>query len=145
MKDNMTQKHWLISLFFLFLFLSCSKDGDQVYRNLAKDLCACVNDKSLGLKPQAEEGFIRFSSSGGDLEEEMKKIFPQDSMMALRQVKILEKLPENWTYCVDEVSKNYVDVYAAEDQKKAAELLISAIKKDSSCSLCYALISVGNR
>ena len=137
-------KKLILSLLVLTLALgSCNMANDDDYKNLAKDLCDCVNKNSKDISPKMREAIIMSAENGKDFEKVLTEAITEDPAGGMKDYNAVMALMKSMGTCVKDLEKKYKDIYTADTEDEMQKKLMDVFKAEKNCDLTYAIMKKG--
>lgn len=139
-----TMKKFILPLLGLTLALgSCNMANDDDYKNMAKDMCDCVNKHADGLSAGMREAIIASSKDGANMEAVVQAQVMKDPEQGMKDVEAIMAVAEGVEQCGKDIEKKYKDVYTDKTQTEVEKKLIDVLKAEKGCDFTYALMKIG--
>jgi hypothetical protein len=141
-----TMKKFILPLFVMTLALgSCNMANEDDYKNLAKDMCDCVNKHAAGLSDGMRETLIAASKDGADSEKLMGDQIMKDVEQGLKDQQALEKIGTEVETCISSLEKKYEDIYTDDTEAEIQKKIVAELKIAKGCELTHALIKISQK
>lgn len=141
-----TMKKFIFPLFIMTLTLgSCNMANDDDYKNLAKDMCDCVNKHATGLSDGMRNVLIESGKDGADGAKLMEEYYKKDLEQGLKDQQALEKIGVESDECITNLQKKYADINTNDSEAEVQNKLIAELKKQKGCELTHALIKISQK
>lgn len=137
-------KKFILPLLGLTLALgSCNMANDDDYKNMAKDMCDCVNKHADGISDGMRDAIINSSKDGANMEAVVQAQVMKDPEQGMKDVEAIMAVAEGVDQCGKDIEKKYKDVYTSETEKEVQDKLIKVLEKEKGCEFTYALMKIG--
>ena len=113
--------------------------NDDDYKNLANDLCDCVNKNSKDISPEMREKIIQSAEKGMEIEKVLKDAIQDDPDKGMKDYHAVMAFMEHVQTCVTGLEKKYKDIYTADSEEEMQKKLIDVFKAEKDCDLTYAI------
>lgn len=124
---------------------SCNMANDDDYKNLATDMCDCVNKNTKGLSPEMQDIFKNYANDPNMMQTKMQEYTMNNMEAAMKDMEKMEKIGTDIEACAKDLEKKYDNLYTADNEKEVEKKMIEILKKEKGCELTYALFQIASR
>ena len=132
----------VLFVFSMTLVLSaCNMANEEDYKNMATDMCGCVNDATANLSDEGKKIIIASGENGTNLSADLLEYGQKDPVQAMQDNIVMASLGEIESMdCVKNLEKKYADVYSTDSEKEMQEKLVKVMGDIKECQLTYSLM-----
>ena len=133
-------KKLILPLLVMTLALgSCNMANDDDYKNLAKDLCNCMNANGKKVSPEMTKALVDAANNGKDIETVLSDAITKDPIKGMEDYNAVMKVLSGVQKCADDLEKKYNDIYTNDDDAEMQRKVLEIFKNDKGCDLTYAI------
>jgi len=123
---------------------SCNMANDDDYKNVADDMCNCVNKNVTGLSKEFKEIYSKYGAGDqATLEAKMQEYMMNDFEGAMKDMGQMEQVGAKIETCMKDSKKKYKELYTSDNEKEVQNKVLKELKDAKGCELSYALFSMG--
>ena len=94
-------KKFILPLLVMTVALgSCNMANEDDYKNLATDMCDCVNKNVTGLSPEVRDIYVKYAEDPNQMQTKMQEYYMNHMDAAAKDMAVMEKVGENIDNCV---------------------------------------------
>ena|SRR6218665_551298 len=124
---------------------SCNMANEDDYKNLATDMCDCVNKNVTGLSPEVRDIYVKYAEDPNEMQTKMQEYYMNHMDAAAKDMAAMEKVGENIDKCVEKLEKKYEDLYTSDDKKEVENKIVKILATEKGCELTHALFTIASR
>jgi len=113
------------------------------YREMAEDMCGCVNKYANKISHGMREAIIQAGMNPESMEVIIQEQVMKDPEQGMKDVEAITNLAEGMGKCGKNIDKKYKNLTLDADAAEVQQILLETMKSQKGCEFTYALMVIG--